>query len=52
MYVHGLCANSSQFNSVIDAIGNQLLHENNDDKDIKRNMIGMQNTLFDAFSFG
>lgn len=52
MYVHGLCANSSQFNSVIDAIGNQLLHENNDDKDIKRNMIGIQNTLFDALGFG
>ena len=31
--------------NVIDAIGNQLLHENNDDKDIKRNMIGMQNSM-------
>ena len=46
MHVHGLCANSSQFNSVIDAIGNQLLHENNDDKDIKRNMIGIMKCFY------
>lgn len=50
LYVHGLCAGSFQYNSLVDAIGNQLLQQQTD---VENNMLlGIQNTLFDALGFG